>query len=143
MHPRNSKVQGSILVWTVLTIAILSILGAEVLRLVSIKYQHALQTATWQEALLAAESGIDLGIIELRKSLYPAPNHAWENWNNVPSDGVVSYGLSTIANAGLAGTPMTIESNVDAPSTLVDPTNGWQYYRIRTIGTMPITGSAR
>jgi hypothetical protein len=137
------ETRASILVWTVLTIAILSILGAEVLRVVSIKHQNALQTATWQEALLAAESGIDLGIIELRKSLYPAPNHAWENWNNVPGDGVVSYGLSTIANAGFAGTPMTIESNVDAPSTLVDPTNGWQYYRIRTIGTMPISGSAR
>jgi hypothetical protein len=143
MRAPVSKTRASILVWTVLTIAILSMLGAEVLRLVSIKHQNALQTATWQEALLAAESGIDLGIIELRKSLYPAPNHAWENWNNVPANGIVSYGISTIANAGLAGTPMTIESNVDAPNTLVDPTNGWQYYRIRTIGTMPITGFAR
>src|SRR5438105_3731599 len=115
MRTPDSKSHGSILVWTVLTIAILSILGAEVLRLVSVKHQNALQTATWQEALLAAESGIDLGIIELRKSLYPAPNHAWEGWNNTPANGVVSYGMSTIANAGLAGTPMTIESNVDAP----------------------------
>jgi hypothetical protein len=143
MRAPVAETRASILVWTVLTIAILSILGAEVLRVVSIKHQNALQTATWQEALLAAESGIDLGIIELRKSLYPAPNHAWENWNNVPGDGVVSYGLSTIANAGIAGTPMTIESNVDAPGALLDHTNGWQYYRIRTIGTMPISGSAR
>ena len=52
MHQRNSTVQGSILVWTVLTIAILSILATEVVRLVSIKYESALQTATWQEALL-------------------------------------------------------------------------------------------
>ena len=143
MRAPFAETRASILVWTVLTIAILSLLGAEVLRLVSIKHQNALQTATWQEALLAAESGIDLGIIELRKSLYPAPNHAWENWTNVPANGVVSYGISTIANAGLAGTPMTIESNVDAPSTLIDPTNGWQYYRIRTIGTMPLTGPVR
>ena len=55
----------------------------------------------------------------------------------------MSYGLTTIPNSGLAGTPMTIEANVDAPASLVDPTNGWQYYRIRTIGTMPITGPAR
>src|SRR5437016_2646325 len=135
--------RASILVWTVLTIAILSMLGAEVLRLVSIKHQSALQTATWQEALLAAESGIDLGIIELRKSLYPMPNHAWEGWNNTPANGVVSYGMSTIANAGWAQTPMTIEANVDAPATLIDPTSGWQYYRIRTVGTMPLTGPAR
>ncbi len=143
MRAPAAGTRASILVWTVLTIAILSMLGAEVLRLVSIKHQSALQTATWQEALLAAESGIDLGIIELRKSLYPMPNHAWEGWNNTPANGVVSYGLSTIANAGLAGTPMTVEANVDAPNALIDPSNGWQYYRIRTVGTMPITGPAR
>src|SRR5438874_5588522 len=119
MRGPHSKNHASILVWTVLTIAILSMLGAEVLRLVSIKYQNALQTATWQEALLAAESGIDLGIVELRKALYPAPNHAWDGWNNTPGNGVVSYGLTTIPNAGLAGTPMTIEVNVDAPSSFV------------------------
>ena len=139
----GARSHGSILVWTVMTIAILSLLGAEVIRLVSIKYQSALQTATWQEALLAAESGIDLGIVELRKSLFPAPNHAWDGWNNTPGNGVVSYGLTTIPNAGLAGTPMTIEVNVDAPASFVDPTNGWQYYRIRTVGTMPITGLPR
>jgi len=143
MPPQHIRSRGSILVWSVLTIAILSIMAAEVIRLVSIKYQNALQTSTWQETLLAAESGIDLGIVELRKSLYPAPNHAWEGWNNTPGDGVVSYGLTTIPNAGLAGTPMTIEVNVDAPSSFIEPANGWQYYRIRTVGTMPIIGPAR
>src|SRR3954463_9146177 len=133
---------GSILVWTVMTITVLSLLAAEVIRMVSLKYQSALQTATWQESLLAAESGIDLGIVELRKSLFPAPNHAWEGWNNTPGNGVVSYGLTTIPNSGLASTPMTIEVNVDAPSTLIDA-SGWQYYRIRTVGTMPIVGSPR
>jgi len=143
MHQRNSTVQGSILVWTVLTIAILSILATEVVRLVSIKYESALQTATWQEALLGAESGIDLAIVELRKSLFPVPNHAWDGWNNTPGNGVDSYGLTTIPNAGLTGTPMTVEANVDAPITLIDPSNGWQYYRIRTVGTMPVTGPGR
>jgi hypothetical protein len=143
MRTAIPKPRGSILVWTVLTIAILSFLAAEVLRVVSAKYEIALQTATWQEALLAAESGIDLAIVELRKSLYPAPNHSWEGWNNVPSNSVVSYGLTTIPNAGLAGTPMTIEVNVDAPTSLLDTANSWQYFRIRAIGTMPITGPGR
>jgi len=143
MGKGSHDAKGSILVWTVLTVAVLSILGAEILRVVSIKHQNALQTATWQEALLAAESGIDLAIVELRKSLYPAPNHAWEGWNNTPSNGVTSYGITTIPNSGLGGTPMTIEANVDAPASLIDPNNGWQYYRIRTVGTMPISGPAR
>lgn len=139
----SQRTRGSILVWTVLSIAILSLLAAEVLRVVSAKYENALQTATWQEALLAAESGIDLAIVQLRKSLYPPPNHAWEGWNNTPADGVASYGLTTIPSVGLAGTTMTIAVNVDAPAALLDASNGWQYYRIRTCGTMPITGPGR
>jgi hypothetical protein len=102
-----------------------------------------MQAAAWQESLVAAESGVDLAVVELRKSLYPAPNHAWEGWADTPGDGVVSHGLTTIPNAGLAGTPMTIEVNVDAPSELVDTTNGWQCYRVRTLGSMPLAGPPR
>ena len=143
MKRQCAKKAGSVLVWTVLTIAILSLIAIETLRLVTAKYQNALQTSTWQEALLAAESGIDLAIVELRKSLYPQPNNAWQGWNNPPGNSVTGYELTTVPNAGLNGTPMTIETNVDAPSQLIDPTNLWQYYRIRTVGTIPITGPAR
>ncbi len=135
--------RGSILLWTVLVIAILSLFATEVLRTVSGRFQVGMQTSAWQEALLAAESGVDLAVVEMRKSLYPAPNHAWEGWNNVPGNGVISHGLTTVPNAGLAGTPMTIEVNVDAPAQLVEPSVGWQYYRIRTLGTMPLTGPPR
>src|SRR5438128_5303551 len=119
MRRRSSSRAGSVLVWTVLVIALLSLIAVETLRLVTIKHQSALQTATWQEALLAAESGIDLAIVELRKSLYPAPNNAWSGWNNTPANGVVSYGLTTIPNAGMAGTPRPIEVNVDPPASLI------------------------
>jgi len=143
MLRQGSTKTGSVLVWTVLVIAMLSLIAVETLRLVTVKYQNALQTSTWQEALLAAESGIDLAIVELRKSLYPQPNHAWDGWNNPPGNEVTGYELTTVPNAGLNGTPMTIETNVDAPTQLIDPTNSWQYYRIRTVGTIPITGPAR
>jgi hypothetical protein len=134
---------GSALLWTVLVISVLSLFATEVLRLVSGRFQLGLQAAAWQESLMAAESGIDLAVVEMRKSLYPAPNHAWEGWDNIPGDGVVSHGLTTIPNAGLASTPMTIEVNVDAPAQLIDPSTGWQYYRIRTLGSMPLTGPPR
>jgi hypothetical protein len=145
MMTRNNQVQenGSVLLWTVLVIAILSLFATEVMRAVSGRFQVGLQTAAWQEALLASESGIDLAVVELRKSLYPAPNYAWDGWTDIPGNGVVSHGLTMIPNAGLAGTPMTIEVNVDAPAELLDPSNGWQYYRIRTLGTMPLTGPPR
>jgi len=143
MKHGKSGQSGSILLWSVIAITILSIFAAEAVRLVSAKYQNALQTASWQEALLASESGVDLGIMELRKSLYPAPNSAWSGWNNIPGDGVAAYSLTAVPNAGLAGTPMTIEVNVDAPAQLIDPNNGWQYYRVRATGTMPLTGPVR
>ena len=143
MRRQRALKAGSVLLWTVLTIAILSLIAIETLRLVTAKYQNALQTSTWQEALVAAESGIDLAIIELRKSLYPQPNNAWQGWDNPPGNNVTGYELTTVPNAGLNGTPMTIEASVDAPAQLIDPTNSWQYYRIRTVGTIPITGPAR
>lgn len=142
-RPLHSNRAGSALVWTVLVIVILSLLGTELMRAVSGRFQLSVQAATWQEALIAAESGVDLAIVELRKTLYPAPNHAWETWTDVPGAGVVSHGLTTVPNAGLANTPMNIEVNVDAPANLVDPANGWQYYRIRTLGTMPLLGPPR
>src|ERR1700719_3950543 len=101
MRRHASTTSGSILVWTVLTIGILSLAAVETLRMVTAKYQNAVQTSTWQEALLAAESGVDLAIVELRKSLYPQPNSAWNGWNNPPGDGVTGYELTTIPNAGL------------------------------------------
>src|SRR5947208_13681545 len=107
MKQKRATKAGSILVWTVLTIGILSLIAVETLRLVTAKYQNALQTSTWQEALLAAESGIDVAIVELRKSLYPPPNHAWDGWNNPPGTGVTGYELTTTPNAGLNGPPMT------------------------------------
>jgi hypothetical protein len=143
MRAPNHNARGSVLVWTVLSLAILSFVAAEVLRVVGSKYQNAVDTAIWQEALLGAESGVDLAIIELRKSLYPPPNHAWDGWSNTPGNGVVSYGLTTVPNAGLAGIPMTVEANVDAPAALQDQTSGWQYYRVRATGTMPLSGPAR
>lgn len=141
---RPAKLEnGGVLLWTVIFMALLSLMATEVFRAVSGRFQLGLQVASWQESLIAAESGVDLAIVELRKSLYPAPNHAWDGWENAPGAGVVSHGLTTVPNAGLAGSPMTIEVNVDAPSQLVDPTNGWQYYRIRTLGSLPLSGPPR
>src|SRR3954462_1097476 len=100
---------GSALIWTICVITVLSIAAAELLRTVSSKYHNVIHTAAWQEALLAAESGVDLAIVELRKSLYPEPNQAWDpakNWSSIPGDGVVSHGLATVPNAGLSGMEM-------------------------------------
>ena len=156
MKLRNNSETASALVWTVLVITILSLVAAELLKVVSAKYSNVLHTATWQESLLAAESGIDLAVKELRKTLDPDPSSAWDGWTQdaaaAPTPSAAASpsatpfqrrGIKTVPNAGLAGTEMTIETSVDAPAELRDPTNSWQYFRVRTTGTMPITGPAR
>jgi len=144
MKTKYSQNSGSALVWTVLTMVILSLLATEVLRTASGRFQLGVQADTWQEALTAAEGGVDLAVVELRKSLYPAPNHAWDGWSTVPGNGVVSHGLTIVPNAGMASTPMTIEVDVDAPANLVNPNNPtYQYYRIRTLGSLPLSGPPR
>ena len=143
MQLKNKSTEASVIVWVVLTVAILSLVAAEVLRVVTAKYQNALHTASWQESLLAAESGIDLAVLELRKSLYPAPNNAWDStagWTTTTTSGVTTHTLSL---APLAGTTMNVDVTVDDPPQLVDPANGWKAYRVRTVGTLPIGGSPR
>ncbi|HEX8678614.1 MAG TPA: hypothetical protein VF683_01530, partial [Chthoniobacterales bacterium] len=152
---------GSALIWTVLVISILSMAAAQLLQIVSSKYHTVLHSAVWQESLLAAESGVDLAIKTLRRSLDPAPSDVWaaDGWQEAEpasSPGATPVpgaspsatpfkrrGMKTVPNAGLAGTEMKVETTVDAPAHLRDPANSWQYYRIRAHGTMPITGSAR
>ncbi len=143
MKRKDVSGTGSVLIWTVLMMVILSLFATEVLRAVAGRFQVGMQATKWQEALLAAESGVDLAVVELRKTLYPAPNHAWDGWSAIPGDGQISHGLSLIPNAGLTSTPMTVEVNVDAPAQLVDPSTGWQFYRVRTLGTLPLTGPPR
>jgi hypothetical protein len=87
------------LLWTVVIMALLSLLATEVFRAVSGRFQLGLQVASWQESLIAAESGIDLAVIELRKSLYPMPNGAWDGWETAPGNNVSSHGLTAIPNA--------------------------------------------
>ena len=156
MKKPSKSTSGSVLIWTVLVITVLSLAAAELLHVVSSKYNNALQTAAWQESLLGAESGVDLAIRELRKSIRPAPNGAWsaaEGWSTptpsaspsgtVAPSNIEHHGITLVPNAGLAGTDMTVNVTVDAPAQLKDPSNNWQYYRVRATGTLPVTGPAR
>lgn len=153
-----SRTDGSVLIGTVLTIAILSLVAAEVIRIGSIKYQNSLQATQWQAALLAAESGVDLGIVELRKALYPpslypnftsfatasaTPAGAWDGPPTV-SGTTGGQETMTLYNAALGGNA-TIDVKVDKPLAILDSSINppYQYYRIRSTGTLPLTGAAR
>ncbi len=134
--------KGSALIYAILAILVLTMGAAEVMRLVSNKYLNTFHAASWQEALIAAESGVDLAIVQLRKNIQ-TPGGAWDSpWVGTAGGALSAYSLTTVNYAGEGGTRMTMSVSVDAPASLVD-SNGWQYYRIRSIGSTAIPGPAR
>ena len=71
MRRPTSSSNGSALVWTVLIVSILSFAAAEMLQIISGKYHTTLQTAVWQEALLAAHENEWAARTEFREELHP------------------------------------------------------------------------
>src|SRR4051812_8447601 len=65
---RHARRQASALILSLSALAILSIAAAYTLRRVSPRFQMASQAAAWQEARLAAESGIDVALADLDRN---------------------------------------------------------------------------
>ena len=67
------------------------------------------------------------------------------SWDGVPTaDGSTGgHETITIPAAGLANTAVTVDVKVDKPSSILDQINNYQYYRIRSTGTLPLTGPPR
>ncbi len=63
--PIRSTRSGSTLVAAVLTVLVLSLIAANVLTSISSRYNSAYRSAGWNEALLAAESGVDITLSEV------------------------------------------------------------------------------
>src|SRR4051812_7805079 len=130
---RTACPQGSTLLYVIIAIAILAAGSAAVLRPVSDEYLNTFRTAGWQEALLAAESGVDLATIQLRQNL-AHPGDTWPAPWTAAANGSLSQ-TASFSHAGLGGTQMQVSVTVDAPAALVDPVTGLQYYRIRSVGS--------
>jgi hypothetical protein len=137
------RTKGSVLIVALLSVFVLALLAASVIELVTNKYLTVFQAASWQEAILATESGVDLAMVELRKSLSD-PSSAWQSpWSGgAPRTGNSASCLSTITYLGEGSTTMNLNVSVDAPAQLVD-SKGWQYYRIRATGTNLVPGPQR
>src|SRR4051794_16605203 len=75
-HPSE---QGSALMYVLITLTVLLALSAATLRPVSDQYVNTFRTAAWQEALLAAEAGVDVATLQLRDVLQSS-DKAWPRW---------------------------------------------------------------
>ncbi len=139
---------GSTLLISLVFLAILFAAGAVTFNLLQNRYRQVHQTATWQEALLASEGGIDLAVNEMRKELYD-PDHAWSTWSDTAAPGdstgaadALYYTSNVMLRNGEGGQRSYSKVSVDAPASLYNAATGEQWYRVRSLGVASLPGGS-
>lgn len=134
--------------------AILTIAGGITFAVIQNRYRQVHQTASWQEALLAAESGVDIAINEIRKTLRTSAStsEAWAGWTSDPdmedvttpdpTEGSIYKTTDKMMHEGEGGQHSWCRIIVDAPEYLRNKADDEQWYRIRSVGVAEVPGAA-
>lgn len=156
--------RGSTMLVALLLLTVLSLVGANVLLTVTTRCNYTQKSVGWEEALGAAEAGVDYGFTNCRWTVLSGAPAAWTGWKkyNSGSSSWVAVTDSADANAELASgkrivydlpsgshligagegtTDLWYHVEVDAPAGFV--INGNQWYRVRATGYAGLTGLAR
>src|SRR4051812_47710769 len=88
-RPFHSNAHGGVLIVALVIVMILSAILATTLGGVSSRYWTTFQVASWQEALLAAEAGADIAMVEMRKTKQNDAT-AFSGWSVVKANGSAS-----------------------------------------------------
>lgn len=91
-HPfvSNGAESGSTLLIALITMAVLTAIAASVFLSAIPGYRSGYQASAWQEAKLAADSGIDFAMTELQNTVPDPTLYKWTGWEkDVPGGGVV------------------------------------------------------
>ncbi len=132
----HSNASGSALIIALTTMVVIAALAANTLRLSQQRHADILQAQSWQESMNAAEAGVDVVLLNLRKQV-TNPDAAWADWLITP--GALSWSKSFVWNPGTAGqNALSCDITVDAPPTLLNGRHQW--YRIRVAGTAQVPG---
>jgi hypothetical protein len=130
-----------------LFVVVLSTIAGTAFRIIQNRYRQFHQSASWEEALLAAESGIDLAMAELRLTISD-PTTAWAGWSDRDGNASADPASEPIFNSSPiilrtteGGDRSWADVSVDVPSTLLDP-NGDHWYRVRAWGTCEVSGGS-
>ena len=133
LRGKQRNQQGNVLICALCTIVVLSLIGANVLRNCTIRFNVASsQVRSWKESLFAAEAGGDIAYAQVRKTVID-PTHAFEGWDN--SGGKHVSPVTTFGANGLA-TSTVVEAFYNDPA-------GNPWFRSRSRGTAPVNGVAR
>jgi Tfp pilus assembly protein PilV len=155
----RTRTSGSALILALIFSMVVGAAGAAAYRILQVRSRQAYQNASWQEALLAAEGGVDLAVNALRSSIHD-PN-AWAMWHGNTSeilDGeqtAIDSVMGTVPSASktfllsdklirastLGGARSWCEVSIDAPKELRDA-QGTQWFRVRSLGVAEVPGAA-
>ena len=126
--PRRRGEDASAIVFVMLTICVLSVVAASLLLTNVARYQTTFQSASWQEAIVGSEAGVDLAMNELRKRVIVGPATSFQtNWSTTsPQTGkaYANFGRAFPANnqpyqiashSGEGNTAMQVRVYVDVP----------------------------
>ncbi len=93
---RLRRENGSAIVYVMLTVGVLSVVAASLLLTNVARYHTTFQSASWQEAIVTAEAGVDLAMTELRKRVVTGPSASfqtgWTTTNLTTGKAYSSYG---------------------------------------------------
>jgi hypothetical protein len=112
--------KGSVLVVALLTITIVTMICATSLYISTQNSTSGMQTAGWQQALTAAEAGIDVGIRALNAQVSASPS-PWAGWK------MVAYS-SPASNYTLPAVEPTATATPTAPPSGTPDTSHYYYY---------------
>jgi hypothetical protein len=136
VNPRR----GSALIVALIMIGIVASLGAATYMVLNNKYRVVHQAASWQEALLTAEAGVDMAMTEIRRQLYDSePLWSASNGWSKNESGTRSTSKRVLLREGEGGTQSWTEVTVEWPESLKDP-SGEQWYRIISHGYCQVSG---
>jgi hypothetical protein len=156
--------QGTVLVIALLTITVMTLICATSLYITSQNANAGMQTASWQQALTGAESGVDSAIRALN-AYQQGSGTAWTNWKTVisttlptsessigtstpaladPTSNQYNYLPSSALSLSMQGEGATsVSSWVTVDTAGMQPTNKGQWYRIRSTGVANAPAIAR
>lgn len=143
MKRYHQEQSGSTIIYVLLTILVVSIIGANVLLNSTTRYNvSSKQVKAWKDALYAAEGGADVGFAEVRKVLNPGSTFGSQfvadGWTASASPTPGPAYSKTVAAFG-QNNSLSAKVSVDRATF----SNGFACYRIRSAGTAKLYGLPR
>jgi hypothetical protein len=145
MRTKRPAEGGNVLICALCTILIISMIGANVLRNCTTRFNvSSSQVRSWKDALMAAEAGGDIAYAEVRRTVldpvkaFPTPipgcTTDCRGWAN---NGNRHESLETTFGADSLKTKTVVDLFYH------DPVTGNPWYRLRSRGTAPVKGLPR